>query len=141
MGTHGRDLLTRLNKFKGIDLITGCWRFLGSQDGRGYGQMNINKKIIKVHRLSASIFLNYNLNSHLQINHKKECKYRDCWNPDHLYIGTQSQNVNDMRNEDFFSCGHERSIYNTILKIGVNGYKRRICRFCRDSRNAKRYIK
>jgi hypothetical protein len=130
------SLLDRLNRFKIIDPDTGCWRFMGSRY-KGYGQININKKIIRVHRLSAHIFLDYDLNNHdFQINHK--CKYRDCWNPDHLYIGTSRQNLQDTRNKDFFNCGHPRSKENTIVKLGTNRY---IINRCRECQNSRRRVK
>jgi hypothetical protein len=30
-----------------------------------------------------------------QACHKPECKFKDCWNPDHIYIGWPSENVAD----------------------------------------------
>jgi hypothetical protein len=39
----------------------------------------------------------YNLpfESLLEVCHKLECKFRDCWNPEHLYVGTHGENMRD----------------------------------------------
>jgi hypothetical protein len=81
----------------------GCWLWLGSQDGRGYGQIrvDIHSKPEKVHRISAHFLLNYDFSVLSQINHKRECPNKHCWNPDHLYVGTQMDNV-----QDALSLGH-----------------------------------
>lgn len=73
----------------------GCWLWMGSQDGRGYGQVRIivGYKPEKVHRVAAFFFLGYTGEG--QINHKRECFNKHCWNPDHLYIGSQQENVWD----------------------------------------------
>ena len=47
-----------------------------------------------VHRLSAAIFLNYNLSDTTDICHKDGiCQFRDCWNPEHIFIGTRKENL------------------------------------------------
>ena len=48
---------------------------------------------IGVHRLSAWIWLDYDFNENLNVLHK--CDNPPCWNPDHLYKGTQSENRRD----------------------------------------------
>lgn len=130
--------LERLNRFKLIDPNTGCWRFTGSLN-KGYGQINIEGKIIKAHKLAAIIFLDYDPNGDLQVNHK--CKNRDCWNPEHLYIGTQLENVQDMRDPEHFNCGHLRTKDNSLLKIKANGYAMYRCRECQLTSQRRTYYK
>jgi len=74
----------------------GCWLWQGSQDGKGYGQIRIvvGLKPERVHRISAFFFLHYS-GVIYQVNHKRECSNKHCWNPDHLYIGSQQENVWD----------------------------------------------
>src|SRR6266496_4585146 len=105
-----RDIKDRL-----IDrrLIIGeCWRYLGTHDRGGKGTITVDGRKVLVSRLSASIYLGFDLNSKLNINHKLECKFADCWNPDHLYAGTQADN-----NRDTVRSGNHVSGY-ALAKLG-----------------------
>lgn len=81
------------------DLNTGCWLFQGCKDSDGYGMIsrgNYVTRMIRVHRLSANIFLKLDLRNHKQkALHKIICLNKNCWNPDHLYVGTNEQNIRD----------------------------------------------
>lgn len=74
-----------------------CWLWAGSLR-KGHGLIRVNRfsKPEGVHRLSAHFFIGYDFTSDLQINHKRICSNRNCWNPEHLYIGNQQENVIDM---------------------------------------------
>ena len=87
------SIYERLENFKLI--VDKCWRFTGKIESNGYGRIDFGGKQIGVHRLSAHLFLGFNLNSDKLVLHKNECKYKDCWNPEHLYIGSQVDNIND----------------------------------------------
>lgn len=75
----------------------GCWVWLGAKDKYGYGTRRIggrgSNKNWFAHRLSYRQFVG-GLEPHLQINHKCNNKY--CINPDHLYQGTQADNMRDV---------------------------------------------
>lgn len=55
--------------------------------------MGFNGKTHATHRVSAYIFLGLGLYSRLKSLHR--CDMKDCWEPTHLYIGTQKDNVRD----------------------------------------------
>lgn len=75
---------------------TNCWLWFGSKDGNGYGKIKIEHRMYKIHRISASLYLGLELDSILPVLHKDNlCRNRNCWNPEHLYVGTLSQNTND----------------------------------------------
>lgn len=79
-----------------IDPNTNCWLYDGYLNHHGYGECSFNNKTVKIHRLSAHLFLKLDLNDKSnQALHKKECPNRNCWNPEHLYIGTQANNMTD----------------------------------------------
>src|SRR5437660_10398733 len=93
---HNDDRIKeKLEKYRRIDNGTGCWIWL-SDLLNGYGITNYKGKPVYVHRLSMHLFRGFDLDSGLEILHKAECKSRRCFNPDHLYDGTQQDNMRDM---------------------------------------------
>ena len=74
----------------------GHWLFNGCKDDHGYGLITWKRKRIRIHRISAHLFLGLDLNGSLRALHKQTCPYHNCWNPECLYIGTQSDNIRDM---------------------------------------------
>jgi len=72
--------------------MSGCWLWVGAIDGSGYGQMNINGKTVKSHRLSYAHFV-APIPPGYCVCHK--CDTPACVNPDHLYVGTFKDNAVD----------------------------------------------
>lgn len=70
----------------------GCWVWLGSKTKHGYGQFGGRKLGGRTHRLSWGIF-NGPIPPGLSVLHR--CDVRNCVNPDHLFLGTQSDNMKD----------------------------------------------
>ena len=71
----------------------GCWEWIASLNRpNGYGQFGFNDKIWKAHRFSAKYFGNMDIDN-LYVCHK--CDNPKCVNPDHLYVGTQFDNMKD----------------------------------------------
>lgn len=91
-------ILVRLNDKTIKDEKTGCWLWKGGNDGwKNYGSIRFNGIKTKVHRVSAHLYHGLNLqDKNLQALHKLNCPNKNCWNPEHLYIGTHSDNVSDM---------------------------------------------
>lgn len=71
---------------------TGCWLWLGHIKWDGYGQVRYNGKQTRAHIASYEMH-NGPLNG-LYVLHK--CDQRSCVNPEHLFLGTQQDNMNDM---------------------------------------------
>jgi hypothetical protein len=74
-----------------INPRTGCWEWQGRRDRWGYGRITFAHRRYSVHRLSAALFLGFDLSSPLQILHR--CHNRPCFCPDHLRPGTHQENM------------------------------------------------
>jgi hypothetical protein len=75
---------------------SGCWLWLGAIDKNNYGTRRIgprkNNKNYYAHRLAFEAFRN-KIPKNLQVNHI--CDNSLCVNPEHLYLGTQQDNMKD----------------------------------------------
>ena len=71
----------------------GCLEWQGAKTNRGYGRVKINKKSYLVHRLIFCIKNNLEYSGEFVICHK--CDNPKCINPEHLFKGTQSENMKD----------------------------------------------
>lgn len=74
-----------------------CWEWTGKVSARGYGtfqeKINGKKKDCTAHRRSYEAFIG-EIPKDLFVLHK--CDNRKCCNPDHLFVGTHSDNMQDM---------------------------------------------
>jgi hypothetical protein len=70
----------------------GCYLWKGATVD-GYGRLTRNKKGLRIHRLSYIIHKEA-IPQGLQVLHN--CDTRNCWNPDHLFLGTDLDNKKDM---------------------------------------------
>ena len=132
---------------KNTKFDNGHWLWQGYKMPSGHGQIRINYKMILLHRLSAHIYHGMDLlDMKVQANHKNICRESSCWNPEHIYVGTQKQNVEDRQefketrsgsnNRLKTHCikGHEYNEENTTKRN-----KRRHCKVChREKAREKR---
>jgi hypothetical protein len=95
------NILKKLWNRTTVDTTTGCWLLNGFKDKDGYARIYYSASNLRANRVSAHLFYGMPLNSKLQANHIRECPNRHCWNPSHIYVGTQSEN-----RIDSFMLGH-----------------------------------
>lgn len=95
---------TLLNRVK-IDKKTNCWNYTMYKDKRGYGRTTYKNKTWLLHRLSYYLFRG-KFKKDKYICHK--CDNTSCINPDHLFVGTQKDNMQDMisKGRDGFGENH-----------------------------------
>ena len=74
----------------------GCWVFVGHCNNYGYGQIEYQERPQLVHRISFRL-MKGKIGKGLYVLHK--CDNPPCWNPDHLFKGTQLDNIRDMINK------------------------------------------
>lgn len=120
---------------------SGCWIWTANSDKDGYGQFRIGKKMMRPHRFSYEHFVGEIPNG-MYVLHK--CDIPSCVRPEHLFVGTQKDNVADMikkgrdwnmqleRGASHCKRGHEFNEENT--RWSKNKPKRH-CRAC-DRMNA-----
>ncbi len=95
----------------------GCWLWINACT-HGYGVIKISGVLYRTHRLSWVLHKGP-IPDGLSVLHK--CDTRPCFNPDHLFLGTQTDNHADMmaknRNPKGTSCGHAKLTESDIPKI------------------------
>lgn len=74
--------------------VTGCVIWLGHVGHSGHGQVFFNGKLERTHRV-AWIKANGDIPEGVSVLHK--CDVASCVNPNHLFLGTQKDNMSDMR--------------------------------------------
>ena len=101
MPPKARSILERFNEKVGPRTEFGCREWTASTGSHGYGQMTVKrdgkKTVETAHRLAWELFRGP-IPAGLIVRHT--CDNRRCVNPNHLLIGTQQDNVDDMYRRD-----------------------------------------
>lgn len=105
---------------------TGCWLWSAGRFGNGYGAFKIDGKTIGAHCVSFRLFKGP---YRKQILHR--CDNTLCVNPDHLFEGTQTDNMRDkvQKGRGNFASGERHGISvltsEDILNIRASGLSQR----------------
>jgi hypothetical protein len=76
-----------------VSKTEGCWEWLGSPHGEGYGLFRVNGKQVLTHRYAYEL-QHGRIPDGLWVLHK--CDNRRCVRGDHLFLGTVFENNEDM---------------------------------------------
>lgn len=80
-----------------FDIDTGCWNWTASTRTKfGYGQIKYKGKMRAAHRVSWEMFYG-EIPDGIFVCHK--CDNPKCVNPTHLFLGTNQDNMNDMKSK------------------------------------------
>lgn len=117
------------------DGATGCWNFTGARVPKGYGTSHYKGRNVATHRLAAHLWLGFDLKSKLMVLHR--CDNPSCFNPKHLFTGTNSDNQKDasakgrhnMKKKTHCRNGHPYTPENTRVRFCKGSWMRE-CRTC-----------
>lgn len=73
---------------------SGCWLWTGAVNYKGYGRLSHKLKPVNAQRISW--FLRHGVMPPRRIDVCHQCDTPQCVNPDHLFLGTRKDNMQDM---------------------------------------------
>lgn len=113
----------------------GCWLYTKSLYNKGYGRVYFEKTSFLLHRLVLSIWFGLDYDDHSWFAcHIVGCLNRNCFIPQHLYVGTALDN-----NKDTVKNKTHNQIRKTHCPLGheydgvvyrKNGKAKRYCKVC-----------
>lgn len=107
--------LARIEK----DSETGCWNWAGMKNPNGYGQVKRDGKFLLAHRYSYMLHKG-DIGEYFVLH---KCDNRKCVNPDHLFLGTQKDNQQDMKAKKRHVFGERSSQAKLTEKQVVSMYE------------------
>lgn len=116
-----RPIKDRLFELSTPEPNSGCWLWSGRANRRGYGVLYVRGKNLFAHRVSYEEHRGP-IPPGLLVCHK--CDNPPCINPDHLFVGTQSDNLTDMHRKKRHHA--HRPEYRALLSRKVREARARI---------------
>lgn len=90
-------LAERVNRIGWTVTDSGCWEWNGRRDDKGYGQLDYAGTSLGAHRASYIVFKGA-IDDGLFVCHS--CDNPPCMNPEHLWLGTNKENLRDMASKN-----------------------------------------
>lgn len=93
---------------------SGCWTIPLAGNERGYVTIRVRPHRYLIHILSYVAYIGQ-IPDGLFVLHA--CDNPPCWNPDHLFVGTQADNIHDMDKKGRRGIWHPAGERNPSVKI------------------------
>lgn len=84
-----------------------CWEWRGADKQNGYGHWNNGERSVPAHRAAYEMFVG-ETRPGLDVYHS--CDNRACVNPDHLFLGTRKDNMQDAKRKGRISRGEKHAM-------------------------------
>ena len=86
--------------YRGECDLLDCWIWCGAVTSAGYGALGAGRRgdgIVLAHRFSFEHYYETAIPPNMDICHR--CNNRQCVNPNHLYLGTRKENMEQARRD------------------------------------------
>lgn len=137
---YKRPIKEYLEKRIRKEVQSDCWIWLLAKDKNGYGVAHKGRKNFRAHRVSYEAFIGY-VPPHLYVLHR--CDNPPCVNPDHLFLGTNQDNMDDMvlkgRKPRKTHCPQGPPYVSGNICYETDGSRK--CKKCKSIREKKSYLK
>lgn len=127
-----------------MEALTGCWIWTGARQ-RAYGKIRVFYRDVRAHRFSWEMHKGP-IPEGMDVLH--HCDNPLCVNPNHLFIGSQRDNMDDMNrkgrgrhgqhNREKTHCHNGHPLSGENLYVPPSGYGR-YCKECRRT-NKQNYL-
>lgn len=85
-----------------VNKTASCWVWVGAKIGRGYGRIKIDGNTLYSHRVAYTLYKGLIPND-MHVLHS--CDNPCCVRPDHLFLGTHQENMQDREIKGRGRCG------------------------------------
>lgn len=94
------------------EALSGCWLWMLSDNGHGYGTLYICGKPVKAHRHSYALAYGP-IPTGMMVCHR--CDVRRCCNPRHLFLGTAKDNAQDTSRKGRTGPRPQRKLHDGVV--------------------------
>jgi hypothetical protein len=120
-----RNLVIRfISKIAQPQCENGCWEWTGAIRGKcGYGAIKVSGRTESAHVLSHRLY-NGDVPAGMDVMHS--CDNRKCVNPNHLSVGTRSENMIDAAHKGRLNRGRDPNVEYTaeVVRLAVEMVRR-----------------
>lgn len=128
----------RLSYYSKVDINTGCINWTAAVNNRGYGLLNIENNLQLAHRIAYKDFHGY-LSHDICVLHR--CDNPKCINVEHLFLGTQGDNMADMAIKGRAAWKYKKMPSEVRVKIGETLKRNKIPRTKKQTEAASKVMK